>query len=173
MGFHFNFRSLESTQDLKDLIDFLAAQDLGYPKYDEWVQRTESELIEGHKNSIIAFSESNLVGNVVYQRHKNLPSILELKNIRIHPELRQRYFAKFMLRQVEAENEGKYDAIMVDARQDQKEVIRFLGSCNYSQTLTIPLYDSNVPDIIMTKFLRENENPLSRKIKNFVLNHAK
>ena len=43
-GFNFQFRHPDSVSDIHKVIDFLAKQPLGYPKYNEWVQRTEAEL---------------------------------------------------------------------------------------------------------------------------------
>jgi len=66
MVFHFHFRGLEERKDLQELIDFLILQDLGYPNYDLWVQRTEHELDKGHKSVILAFSGRELVGDLIY-----------------------------------------------------------------------------------------------------------
>ncbi len=51
MPFHFHFRDIQERADLKELIDFLAFQDLGYPRYEEWVQRAEHELDIGYQKN--------------------------------------------------------------------------------------------------------------------------
>lgn len=160
MGFDFRFSSLQDTRQLKQTINFLARQDLGYPNYDRWVQRTEYELDKGYKEAILAFSEDRVVGDLVYQPHKEIQRVLELKNLRIHPDLRMRDFGRFMLKQVEVENSGKYNTIICDCRANQTEVVKFLKSCNYFAVTTIPLYEKDRPEVVLTKFLRKPESPL-------------
>lgn len=167
MSFHFHFKGLQDRKDLKDLINFLILQDLGYPNYDDWVQRTEYELDKGYKSVILAFSGRELVGDLIYQPHKEISCFLEIKNLRIHPELRERKFAEFMLKQSEAENKGKYDAIICDAPYNNP-VIGLMKSQGYQILNTIPLYDKNREDVVMLKFLNESKKqlilPIAKKI---------
>ena len=79
MPFNFNFRTPDTTQDLRQLVNFLMKQDLGYPRYEEWVQRSEHEVEKGDKTPILAFSDGQLVGDVIYQPHKQLPRLREIK----------------------------------------------------------------------------------------------
>ncbi|MBI2449000.1 GNAT family N-acetyltransferase [Candidatus Pacearchaeota archaeon] len=157
MAFDFNFHGIEDRTDLKELIDFLAYQDLGYPRYQEWVQRTEHELDSGYKKAILAFSERYLVADLIYQQHKEAACFLELKNLRIHPAFRLRGFGRFMLRQVEVEHAEQYEAIICDARANQSDTIKFLESCGYSPLITCPLYDQNTPEIVMIKSLNKDK----------------
>jgi len=151
MSFNFTFRTPDSTWDLRQLVDFLMRQDLGYPGYEDWVQRAEYEMDRGYKTPILAFSDKTLVGDVIYQAHKQLPRIREIKNIRVHPELRGRAFAHFMLRQAEVENENQYDALIVDARVDQDDIIALLTRNGYVTLGQRALYDSKASDVIMVK----------------------
>lgn len=160
MAFNFNFHGIQDRADLKDLVDFLAYQDLGYPHYQDWVQRTEHELDVGYKQAVLAFSERHLVADLVYQPHKEASCFLELKNLRIHSTLRLRDFGRFMLRQVEVEHAGKYEAIICDTRANQPDITRFLESCGYSPLITCPLYDQNVPEVVMIKFLNKDKKQL-------------
>ena len=153
MSFNFAFRTPGSTQDLKQLVDFLMKQDLGYPGYEDWVQRAEYEIDKGYKIPVLAFSEGTLVGDVIYQPHKQLPRIREIKNIRVHPEVRGRAFAHFMLRQAEAENSDQFDALIVDARADQNDVITLLLRNGYTPLGQRALYGANSVDVIMVKML--------------------
>jgi len=151
MSFNFTFRTPDSTKDVKQLVDFLMKQDLGYPGYEDWVQRAEYEMEVGYMIPILAFSEGRLVGDIVYQAHKQLPRIREIKNIQVHPELCGRAFAHFMLRQAEIENSEQYDALIIDARADQKNVIALLMRNGYVPIGQRALYDNNVEDVIMVK----------------------
>jgi len=156
MSFNFHFRSLEDRKELSDLINFLNKQNLGYPEYDSWVQRTENELDTGYKKAILAFSEKNLVGNLVYQTHKGDSSFLELKNLRVLKNFRLRDFARFMLKQAEVENLN-YKAIICDIPFNQPEIIKFMESQGYNLFLKIPLYEKDTPDVVMIKYLEKRE----------------
>ena len=169
MSFNFSFRTPDSTQDLKQLIDFLMKQDLGYPQYEDWVQRAEQEIDQGYKIAILAFNEGKIVGDVIYQPHKQLPRVREIKNIRIHPQLRGRSFAHFMLKQAEVEQKEQYDALMVDARADQKDVIALLMRNGYVPLGQKTLYDPNAVEVIMIKTLdKRSESGILYSAKDFL-----
>jgi hypothetical protein len=154
---HFKFTDIQSRNELSQLIDFLHKQNLNYPNYDDWIQRTESEIDLGYKNTILAFSNKKIVGDLIYQQHKTNSRFLELKNMRVLPELKNRYFAKFMLRQAEAENQ-KYDAIICDAPSEFPELISFMQGCGYTPILSKPLYDDQKPEIVMIKPIQKSKN---------------
>lgn len=170
MSFNFSFRMPDTARDLRQLVDFLIKQDLGYPGYEDWVQRSEDEIDKGYKVPILAFSDGQLVGDLIYQPHKQLPRLREIKNIRVHPELRGRAFAHFMLRQAEVENQDQYDALLVDARSDQKDVIALLLQQGYVPLGQRALYDSNAVDVIMIKtFDTKTESGIVYSAKGLLL----
>ncbi len=152
--FRFVFSGLENRGQLRDLLDFLRLQNLGYPRYMEWVGRAEAELEAGYKQAILAFSEGRLVGNVLYQPHKSLKGLLEIKNVRVHPSVRMRDFGRFMLEQVPAENQGFIGAIG-DVRPDQPGLVHFLERCGYVQAGIIPLYDEQ-KEVLLIKPFQQN-----------------
>ncbi len=149
MSFDYRFRQNDSG-DIAQVVGFLAGQDLSYPGYKNWVERAEAEMKVGVKQFIAAYSDSTVVGDVVYQEHKALKGAVELKNIRIHPMMRDRNFARFMLRQVEIENPTSL--IVVDAREEQKEMLSFLRSCGYFEVARASLYEDGIREVIMAKF---------------------
>ena len=159
MPFHFTFRQLEESKDVRMLVNFIASQQLGYPRYDEWVQKTEAEISSGQKSAVLALSDGVLVGDLIYQGHRSLPGFLELKNFRVHPRFRVREFGRFMLRQVEVEGRSSYMAVICDVRPERKDVVSFLTSCSYTPVIQGPLYDSNVPDVSFIKPLRKSREP--------------
>jgi len=169
-GFNFQFRHPDSVSDIHRVIDFLAKQPLGYPKYCAWVQRTEAELQTGYKQVIMALSDNHLVGDLVYQKHKQLPRVREIKNLRVHPELRRRDFAHFMLRQAEEHERQKFDALLIDSRTDNPSMIEFLTFCGYTPIAQTPLYDSNCPDVVMIKsFNARTEKGIIYNAKKIIL----
>ncbi len=165
MGFDFMFRSLGDRKDLRALVDFLMKQSLGYPNYEDWVQRAEYEMDKGYKTAILALSEGQLVGDVIYQQHKTFPRIREVKNVRIHPGVRRRDFARFMLRQAEVEKWEEYDALLVDAPAGQEEVIHLLRSVGYVELGTKPLYDPNNNDVVMVRYFDQKSAGIVQRVQ--------
>ncbi len=153
MSFSFNFRSVGDRSDITTIVDFLAVQNMDYPGYDAWVQRTEAELLINQKQGILASSEGKIAGNLIFQPHKTNTDFLELKNLRVHPELRRRGFAGFMLRQmeIEAQQQRAYTGIICDVRPEQTSVIKLLTLCGYRPVMTVPLYENHHFDVIMVK----------------------
>lgn len=168
MSFDFQFATLQNTRQLKELVNFIAAQDLSYPHYQRWVQKAEHELSIGYKSAILAYSGGRLVGDLIFQPHKLASSLLEVKNLRIHPELRERNFARFMFRQLEVESRENYDALVGDVRAGQKGIITFLSSLGFQSVVSVPLYEDSMPDVTMVKFLKYGREglifPVAQKI---------
>ncbi len=160
MIFDFRFREIDSTADIKKLIDFIRQQHLNYPDYHSWVQRAEAELYTEYKQAVMAFSDRTLVGNVIYQPHKQIQGVLELKNLRVHPELRRRDFGHFMLRQAETEarNSGRYSLMMIDTRADQKDMLALLIFSGFREIGRTSLYDSGSEDVMLAKPLSRDGN---------------
>ena len=149
--FNYAFRTAESTRDIRNLVDFLAKQDLGYPNYDEWTQRCEHELFAGYKTGIMAFSDSRLVGDLIFQPHKTLPRVRELKNMRVTRELQGKYFAKFMLKQAELGLGKDFNMITCDVPEKERAIREFMVSAGYREIAIIPLYSNDARDVVMTK----------------------
>jgi len=173
MGFNFTFRHVGDRNDLVLLVDFLMKQRLGYPNYEDWVQKAEGEIEGNYKTAILAFSGGNLVGDLIYQPHKDISRIRELKNMRIHPQVKGRYFSLFMLRQAEVENREDYDSIICDLHANQRPIFNVLRLMGYSPLTTAPLYDLNVPDTIMIKcFDKASESGIKYNTEKLILSKS-
>lgn len=105
----------------------------------------------GYKTGIIALSEGKIVGDLIYQPYKELPRIRELKNLRIHQDIRDRGFASLMMRQAERENYEDFDIIIGDVRSTEKEVIHLLRKMGYNPLFNAYLHDSHKEDILFIK----------------------
>ena len=149
--FDFTFKDIQSLGQLDDLSRFLLSQSLDYKDYDRWVERSRHEIRSGSKSAITAYSNGIIVGDIIFQGHKSIPNVREIKNIRIDPQLQGRGFAQFMVKQAEIENGNGYDAIMVDAPVNKLDVYGFLIHMGYKPLITVPLYDRNSQDIIFVK----------------------
>ena len=139
-------KELDSNKELKILRKFLLEQSLGYPNYEAWVEGVcIPELESGYKRAYLAFCYGRLVGDAIFQPHKEL-NIIEFKNLRIHPEYRGRYLGLFLARQIEVENKQN---IICDTRE--KDIVELLKRLDYREIAVQSLYDSNTLDIIMIK----------------------
>lgn len=169
MSFDYRFRCVEDAKDRNRLAKFLEAQNLSYPNYNDWVERAIVDLDRGYKSSIIALSNEVLVGDCVFQQHKQFPRIREVKNMRVHLNLRGRYFGVFMLKQAEAENYGEYDAIIADVRSNQPEIIEMARFCGYTELARIPLYESHLEEVVMIKTFERTPTGMFGPVKKSLL----
>jgi len=151
-NFNYEFYTPATSRDLRAGIDFLAAQDLSYPGYrDVWVPKAEHECISGWKTMILARTHGIVIGDVVFQPHKQLPRVREIKNLRIHPNFRDRFFAAFLLKQAEKEQSNDYDAIVADARENQPGIVNFFLRQGYRVIAVQSLYEKGRQEVILAK----------------------
>ena len=135
--------------DLRSLASFLWAQNLGYPRYDEWVDRAVTELDAGYKTAILAIDDGRMVGNVIFQPHKEIAGIREIKNLRVDESVRDRRFGSFLLRQAEWFDSGTYDFLMADFRANKRDIERLMLSEGYQVVETKSIYDEGMDKIVI------------------------
>lgn len=137
----------------------------------DWIGKTEYQLEIGEKEAILAFSEGRLAGNLVHQDCKdNGPGRLrEVKNARTHPQLRDKYFMKFMLRQLFKECEGKYVGLICDARANQTNTINYFIHEGFIPIAKTTLYEGNMEEVTMFKPLGRDASLLIPKIKDIII----
>ena len=164
------FRSLSTEKELGKLLEFLSRQSLGYPGYQDWVMRSEHEINAGYKKAILGLSREKLVANVIYQSHKQIGRIREIKNLRVAPEARNMGIGRFLLRQAETEDRGEYDVVLCDVRSEQKDVISMLALSGYASIGQRPIYDSGHEDMVLVKsFESEKGSMLVQQAKSLIL----
>jgi ribosomal protein S18 acetylase RimI-like enzyme len=146
-------RTISDGTDLKRLGRFLLGQALWYPAYERWVRAVcVPEIDRSWKHALVAYEGGRVVGDAVWQPHKELPKTRELKNLRVDPSFRRRALAHFLLRQVEHEGEG-FDRIMCDADRRMAGAAALLRRAGYKPIAETPLYSSENVDIIFVKEL--------------------
>jgi len=151
MTFDFSFRTAESRRDRDLLFGYIDGQDLGYPNYHDWTHRTYFELEIGYKTGIIAKSNSVVVGDLIFQPDKTHKRVRELKNMRIHPDLRGRGFARFMLAQAERGLGEDFDMLLCDVPETETSTILFMEACGYKRIARIPIYSDDRREVVMVK----------------------
>jgi hypothetical protein len=172
MAFNFQFRFAEDRREIDQLAKFLLLQPFNYEGYEDWVERTREELFSEYKSCILAFGGGALVGNLVYQPHKQFPRVRELKNLRVDSRLHGRYFGAFMLRQAERENPLDFDAIICDARSDRLDVVSMLRMMGYQELLRVPLYDKGVEDLVFIRAFERTPEGIFMPIKRNLVARA-
>lgn len=132
----------------KEAVTFLAGPRLwipkkSYPDFADWLAKTEGELDKGVKRGLFCFQRRQLVGALIYQRHKKNPMLLELKNLTVIPEMRRRMVASLLLRNAEIEGCAEFGTkgIICDAKQSNESVTKFLLRHAYKLMGTFAVYE--------------------------------
>lgn len=143
----FLFTTEQTLSRADEVVDYLRGPRLwvprtDYPDFDAWLSRVHRQLKTESKRAVLALSLGQLVGVVLYQPHRDLKSVLEIKNISIRPDARGRHVASFLLRN--AEIEGKRDfgcsLAVVDAKARNSAIGAFLAHGGYSSLSCRDLY---------------------------------
>lgn len=171
MDFNYTFRSFRKGDENR-VRKFVLSQNLGYPRYDEWGHRAVCQLVGGEKQAVLAYSDGFLVGDAIFQEHRQLNGFVEIKNLRIHPALRMREFGRFMTKQVEryASSSG-YNALICDVRENKPEIARFLMGIGFIPVATLNLYDDGKRDVTLVKFFGkfgEEQQGLIKKVEDTI-----
>ncbi len=112
----------------------------------------------GYKEAIMALDGGVVCGDIIWQRHKQIPNLVEIKNLRISEWFRGRGAAAFMLKQIEALDTKRDFGIIGDVRAEQKEVIEFMKRMGFTSLFGASLYSSNHLEMVMLKILRGDDD---------------
>lgn len=157
----FKFTNEFPVSRLDEAVSFLMGPRLwipqnDYPDFLDWAQKTHGELKKDAKRAIITLSRNNIIGIVIYQRHKKDKNTLEIKNLTVRPDTRGRYIASFLLKNAEVEGakEFRTDSVICDAKAKNLEVMHFLLRYHYKVAGRNDLYRLNSgKDIVYKKQL--------------------
>ena len=144
--------------DLKRFGQFLRTQNLGYPDYEQWVdRRCLPELDAGYKMAYSVVSNGVIVAGIIFQRHKGLVGTLEIKNLRVDTEFRRRDIAHFLMKQAETFALGeRYSQMIADFRAEKEysgRLSRFFQFCGFEVLFQAELYPGG-QDFIIAKKLK-------------------
>ena len=132
------FTTEETLRRADELVDYLRGPRLwlpasDYPDYDAWLERAHAALKREAKRAVLAIAGSVVVGAVVYQRHREDTSALEVKNITVRADQRGRRIASFLLRSAEIEGLADFGCrrVVCDAKVGNLAVRAFLRASGY------------------------------------------
>lgn len=150
------FTSDRTVRMADEIVDYLLGPRLWIPKVDypdfgDWVQKVWAQLKREEKRALVGLSGGRVVGAVVYQRHRELPGILEVKNLTVRPDVQGRHVASFMLRNAEVEGGRDYGSseVLVDAKARNLAIRAFLLRNGYSVLGTSDLYGLRAGDDVV------------------------
>ena len=157
----FRFTNEYNSSRLDEIVDYLRGPRLwipcnDYPDFNEWLQKVHNELRTETKRAVIALSQNQIAGVVIYQRHKNIADTIELKNLTIRPDQRGRYIASFLIRNAEIEGLRDFGLtrMLCDSKANNWAIRLFLLRHHYSIVTEEDLYKLGTgKDIIYQKDL--------------------
>lgn len=116
--------------------------DSDYPDFAKWSERTHGQLKSDAKRAMVAIERGNIIGLVLYQKHRDLADTLEVKNISVHPGFRGRCLASVLLRNAEIEGSRDFRTrnVVVDAKASNAGIRFFLLRHRYLIQDTVDLY---------------------------------
>lgn len=113
-----------------------------YPDVEAWAERSIVEIRDGRKFIMVAFRRRNVIGSIIFQHHKTIPGVLEIRRISIQPGEQGRGVAAFLLRCVEMRGleELGCTTVWVDTKARNTAMCRFLEARGYELIGLFDLY---------------------------------
>jgi ribosomal protein S18 acetylase RimI-like enzyme len=129
-----------------------------YPRHNEWLDKTEAQVLEGTKRVMLGYVDRNPVGAVVYRLNETESHTVDIRNISIDVDYRSQLLGSFLLRQAERDAVmNDYDnitAFSVDTKLGNLGMISFLERQGYEVYDITDLYqDGTGEDVILRKLV--------------------
>ena len=129
-------------------------EDYGAKQHQEWLEKTEAELVEEARFALLAIDGMKSRGAIVFRPDPDDETVMGIRNISISPETRGRLYGSFMLRNVEyaaRQMLPRVETFEVDTKATNDEMLAFLAGQGYEQANVRDLYDSGKPDVVLRK----------------------
>lgn len=145
---------LTNTEEINELYNFIQKYPLNYPNYSEWLLKCKRELELGYKKALVYKKDNEIIGNLIFQPHKQDSSLLELKNGRVNDNYkRKKIFSKLIKQVTLYARENNFKKIIADAHEDNTGVIETLQSLGFSMESYENLYTNNQIEVVLAKDL--------------------
>jgi len=147
-------RLISDQKEIKQLYEFIKRKPLDYPGYLDWLEKCKRELELGCKKAFAYFAKDQIVANIIFQRHKKDPLVLELKNGRVDEGYSGRGVFRKLIDEVEnyAKNEG-FKRIVGDCHIENVEVIQVLEKLGFRVESAEKLYEKTRVESVLAKEL--------------------
>ena len=141
---------VKDPEQKRKLYEFVMGMPFDYPDYDEWVKKCYRELQLGYKQALVCLLGDEIIGNLIFQQHKEDPLSLELKNSRVNPKHRRKRVFTRLYRNVERYAiEKGFSRIVGDTHADNNGVIKTSIRLGFHLESTERLYDGRLESILV------------------------
>jgi len=141
---------IKNSDEIRRLYDFIKRFPLDYPGYESWLEKCFRELNEGYKKAFVCGVDSTIIGEIIFQPHKEIPDVLEIKNIRVEPEYQGRkVFSRLLDKTEEYAVRNKFRKIICDTHSNNDEMINVLRKNGFVAEREECLYDDRLETILI------------------------
>ncbi len=145
---------LSNPEEVQKLYDFVKQYPLDYKDYSIWLEKCRRQLEIGDKRAFYATNKGSIIGSVIFQRHREEDSVLEVKNFRVSEKhSREGVGSTLELMLCSYGRSNGFKRIRVDTHHDNFAMIQFLIKRGYFLESEENLYVSVKPEVILAKNL--------------------
>ncbi len=145
---------ISNTDEVQRIYDFVKQYPLDYPNYSMWLEKCRRQLEIGEKKAFYAINRDSIIGSIIFQRHKEEESVLEIKNFRVSEEHVGKGVGSTLELLLYAYGKSNdFKRIRVDTHYNNFSMIQFLIKRRYVLEGEETLYLANKPEILLAKEL--------------------
>jgi len=145
---------VKDEEEIKQLYEFIKKFPLDYPSYFDWVEKCFRELQLGYKKAFVYKPNGHIVANLIFQKHKEDPKIIELKNGRVEEHYQRKKIFTLLYKAVEDNaRQNNFLKIIGDTHKDNIPVIKTLKELDFKIEAEQSLYEKSKLEIILSKEL--------------------
>lgn len=136
-------------EEIRQLYEFIKRFPYDYPDYLTWVEECFRELQLGYKKAFVYRVNNQIVGNLIFQQHKEDPKVLEMKNGRVEPRYRRKKIFTNLCNAIEKyARENGFKRIIADTHNDNTSIIQTLKKLGFEVETNEPLYSERLETIL-------------------------
>lgn len=138
------------------IYEYIKLFHLNYPNYNWWVKKCKKELKSGYKKVYYIQKDLNISGVLIFQRHKKIDNILEIKNFRVSLMDKKKGIGSLLYDSLEQyAKKHNFKTILVDTHSD--EMIDFLLGKGFNIIEKEKLYSPLQIETILQKNIGGNK----------------
>ena len=156
---------LAAPRDTEQVVDYLRCPEVfdsaqnDYPNHEEWIKKTQEELLHGNRQALVGTLGKTIVGATVFLVEQDDPTTVAVRNFSIHPDYRGQQIGTQMLGHLEDTVAAVYPEVtrvMVDAKASNPIVI-WLTKRGFTILDKTNLYESKELDAVLVKNLQSQD----------------
>lgn len=156
---------LAAPRDTEQVVDYLRCPEVfesaqnDYPNHEEWIKKTQEELLHGNRQALVGTLGKTIVGATVFLVEQDDPTTVAVRNFSIHPDHRGRQIGTQMLGHLEdtvAVTYPEVARVMVDAKTSNP-IVGWLTKRGFAIINEVNLYGGEELDIVLVKNLQPQD----------------